>query len=199
MTNFAQTKQMFNLPPGLIYLDGNSLGPLPNAVSARMHETLHAEWGEMLIRGWNQAGWMRQPRDCGDRIGRLIGAPAGSVIVGDTLSIRVFQALAAALQFNPQRKVILSDSGNFPSDLYVAGGLIDALGQDLELRLVEPDAVMEALDESVAVVMLTEVDFRTGRLHDMPAVSAAARAVGGAGWKRLVRRSWKLKMPLLSL
>ena len=178
MTHFAQTKQMFNLPAGVIYLDGNSLGPLPKAVSARMHETLHAEWGEMLIRGWNQAGWMRQPRDCGDRIGRLIGAPAGSVIVGDTLSIRVFQALAAALQFNPQRKVILSDSGNFPSDLYVAGGLIDALGQDLELRLVEPDAVMEALDESVAVVMLTEVDFRTGRLHDMPAVSAAARAVG---------------------
>ena len=139
---------------------------------------LSQEWGEQLIRGWNSAGWMVQPRRVGDRIGRLIGAPAGSVVMGDTLSIKVYQALASALELNPTRRVILSDSGNFPSDLYMAQGLVSSLGRGHELKIVEPEAVEAAIDDSVAVLMLTEVDYRTGRLHDMKALTRKAHAAG---------------------
>jgi kynureninase len=178
MADFSRTKRMFSLPADVIYLDGNSLGPLPAAAARRVQASIEAQWGQLLIRGWNQAGWMQQPRECGDRIARIVGAPAGSIVVGDTLSIRVVQALGAALELNPQRRVVLSDSGNFPSDLYMADGLMKALGRDLELRLVAPEAVAHALDDSVAVLLLTEVDFRTGRLHDMASLTAAAHAVG---------------------
>ena len=127
MSDFAKTKSMFHLPEGLIYLDGNSLGPLPKHATDKMNSVMNDEWGEMLITGWNKAGWMDQPTKIGDRIGRLIGAEAGHVVVGDTLSIKVYQALASALEMRPHRKVILSDSGNFPSDLYMAEGLIALL------------------------------------------------------------------------
>ena len=106
------------------------------------------EWGQMLIRGWNQAGWMEMPRRIGNRIARLIGAEAGSVVMGDTLSIKVYQALAAALDLNPQRRVVLSDSGNFPSDLYMADGLIASLGRGHVLKIVEPEEVEAAIDGS---------------------------------------------------
>lgn len=175
--NFAKTKKLFHLPEGMVYLDGNSLGPLPKATPGRVARTLEAEWGEMVITGWNRAGWMAQPMDLGDRIGRLIGAEAGHVAVGDTLSIKVFQALAAALAMT-DRKVILSDSGNFPSDLYMAQGLIDAFGHGLELRVVAPEDVADCITEDVAVLMLTQVDYRTGRLHDMAALTAQAQAAG---------------------
>ncbi|SEQ28968.1 kynureninase [Loktanella sp. DSM 29012] len=177
MTDFAKTKDLFHLPEGMIYLDGNSLGPLPKATPARVARTLTDEWGEMVITGWNRAGWMAQPMDLGDRIGRLIGAEEGHVTVGDTLSVKVFQALAAALAMT-DRKVILSDSGNFPSDLYMAEGLIAALGGGLELRVVDPEDVANALSEEVAVLMLTQVDYRTGRLHDMARLTAQARTLG---------------------
>ena len=175
--NFAKTKKLFHLPEGMVYLDGNSLGPLPKATPGRVARTLEAEWGEMVITGWNRAGWMGQPMDLGDRIGRLIGAEAGHVAVGDTLSIKVFQALAAALAMT-DRKVILSDSGNFPSDLYMAQGLIDAFGHGLELRVVAPEDVADCITEDVAVLMLTQVDYRTGRLHDMAALTETAQAAG---------------------
>lgn len=178
MTDFTTTRTLFHLPDGVIYLDGNSLGPLPIAAAKRVSQTLEAEWGEMLIRGWNAAGWMEQPRRVGDRIARLIGAEPGSVVMGDTLSIKVYQALAAALELNPGRKVVLSDNGNFPSDLYIAQGLLRSLGSDYELRVVDPEAVEAAIDESIAVVMLTEVDYRTGRLHDMKALTAKTHAAG---------------------
>ena len=171
-------KEHFHLPEGVIYLDGNSLGPLPVKAAGAVARAVTEEWGELLITGWNKAGWMAQPRRLGDRIGRLIGAPQGSVVVGDTLSIKVFQALAAAVRMRPDRRVILSDNGNFPSDLYMAEGLIDALGAGYELRVVDPEAVADHLDESVAVMMLTEVDYRTGRLHDMNALTRAAHGVG---------------------
>ena len=174
---FKTCKDLFHLPKGMIYLDGNSLGPLPKATAARVARTLQDEWGEMVITGWNRAGWMAQPMDLGDRIGRLIGAEPGHVTVGDTLSIKVFQALAAALAMT-DRCVILSDSGNFPSDLYMAEGLIAALGRGLELRVVAPDDVADSLTEDVGVLMLTQVDYRTGRLHDMAALTARARAAG---------------------
>lgn len=177
-TDFDQTRALFDLPPGMIYLDGNSLGPLPRGVGVRVQRTLHDEWGQMLITGWNRAGWMDMPRRIGDRIARLIGAEPGHVVLGDTLSIKVYQALASALEMSPDRRVILSDTGNFPSDLYMAQGLCRMLGAEYSLRTVAPDAVAEAIDESVAVVMLTEVDYRTGRRHDMPALTAQAHRAG---------------------
>ena len=174
---FDTRKDLFHLPDGMIYLDGNSLGPLPRATAARVMRTLQDEWGDMLITGWNRAGWMAQPMALGDRIGRLIGAEPGHVALGDTLSIKVFQALAAGLAMT-DRKVVLSDSGNFPSDLYIAQGLIRALGGDLELRVVAPDEVATHIGDDIAVLMLTQVDYRTGRLHDMADLTARARARG---------------------
>jgi len=178
MTDFTGTRALFHLPEGLIYLDGNSLGPLPIAARERTERLLRDEWGEMLIRGWNDAGWMEQPTRIGDRIGRLIGAPSGTVVMGETLSIKVYQAVAAALEMRPRRRVILSDHGNFPSDLYMVDGLVRSLGQGHEIRLAAPEEVADALDENVAVLMLTEVDYRSGRKHDMARLTAAAHAAG---------------------
>jgi kynureninase len=178
MTDFTKTRAQFRLPDGVIYLDGNSLGPLPIAAEARVAKTLTEEWGRELIRGWNTAGWIGWPRAIGDRIARLIGAPAGSVVMGDTLSIKVFQALAAAAALRPERRIILSDSGNFPSDLYMAEGLVTALGRGYQLKVVAPEEVEAAIDETIAVMMLTQVDYRTGRLHDMASLTAKAHAAG---------------------
>lgn len=172
------SKDLFDLPDGVIYLDGNSLGPLIRSVPGRVSRTITQEWGAELIRAWNACGWMDQPRQIGDRIARLIGAVPGSVVPGDTLSIKVFQALGAALDLVPNRRVILSDTGNFPSDLYMAEGLIGLKAAGYELRLVEPEAVEAALDDTVAAVLLTEVDYRTGRRHDMMGVTKAAHAAG---------------------
>ncbi|WP_210527405.1 kynureninase [Rubellimicrobium arenae] len=178
MTDFAATKALFDLPAGLVYLDGNSLGPLPKAAPARMEQAMRAEWGTMLIGGWNQANWMAQPRRLGDRIGRLIGAEPGHTVIGDTLSIKVFQALSACLALRPDRLVILSDTGNFPSDLYMAEGLVRMLGGRHELRLAEPEDLEDAITEEVAVLLVTEVDYRTGRRHDMARLTARAHAMG---------------------
>lgn len=178
MTDFSATKALFDLPDGTLYLDGNSLGPLPKAAPHRVSEMLRDEWGKLLITGWNKAGWMAQPMGLGDRVGRLIGAEPGHVVLGDTLSIKVYQALAAALELQPDRHVILSDNGNFPTDLYMAEGLLRTLGDKYELRVVDPDAVAENITDDVAVLMLTEVDYRTGRLHDMVALTRKAHAVG---------------------
>lgn len=178
MTDFTATKAMFDLPPGVVYLDGNSLGPLPKAAPARLDSMLRDEWGELLITGWNKAGWMTLPTRIGDRIGAMIGAEPGHVVIGDTLTIKVFQALAAALEIMPDRKVILSDSGNFPTDLYMAQGLISTLDQGHELRIVNPEDVGSAIDKDVAVMLLTEVDYRTGRKHDMRAFTKKAHENG---------------------
>jgi kynureninase len=178
MTDFTRTKSRFAIPDGVIYLDGNSLGPLPVAAADRVGRTISEEWGKHLIKGWNVAGWMTQPRRIGDRIGRLIGAADGTVVVGDTLSIKVYQALASALALNPSRRVILSDSGNFPSDLYIASGLIESLDRGYALKVVAPEDVEAAIDETISVLMLTEVDYRTGRLHDMRALTRKAHAAG---------------------
>jgi len=150
MTDFKRTRQHFHLPEGMIYLDGNSLGPLPKAAVERARRTMEAEWGELLIGGWNEAGWMALPARLGDRIGRLIGAPAGTTVVGDTLSIKVYQALAAALELNPGRRLVLSDTGNFPTDLYMANGLLRTLGKDHQLKLVEPQDVAAAITREIA-------------------------------------------------
>lgn len=171
-------KELFDIPEGMIYLDGNSLGPLPKVVPARIAEVISAEWGQQLIKGWNVSQWMQQPARVGNQVAKLIGAPDDSVVIGDTLSIKVFQALAAALKMRPERKVILSDNGNFPTDLYMAEGLIDTIGKDYELRVVDPGSVIDTIDESVAVVMLTQVDYRSGRMHDMQQITQKAHQAG---------------------
>lgn len=176
MTDFTKTRAAFQLPDGMTYLDGNSLGPMPRAAADRVATMMADEWSQMLITGWNRAGWYVQPRKVGDRIARLIGAGDGQVVMGDTLSIKVFQALSAALALRPDRRVILSDSGNFPSDLYVAEGIARALGATL--RVVAPEEVEAAIGPDLAVLMLTEVDYRTGRRHDMPALTARAHDAG---------------------
>jgi len=175
---FEKTKARFCLPEGLIYLDGNSLGPLPKGVAERIGRTVEQEWGERLIRAWNDAAWIDLPSKVGDRIAGLIGAEPGTVMVADSTSINLYKALAAALKLSPERRIILSDNGNFPTDIYVAQGLIGGLDRDYELKIVEPEEVGEALDENIAVLMLTEVDYRTGRLHDMKALTSVAHAVG---------------------
>ncbi|WP_108837912.1 kynureninase [Tateyamaria sp. Alg231-49] len=171
-------KEMFDIPEGVIYLDGNSLGVLPKGAVERASSVIRDEWGGQLIKAWNTAGWMALPSEVGDTIAGLIGAPEGSVATGDTLSIKVYQALAAALKMRPDRRVILSDSGNFPSDLYMAEGLIKTIDKGYELQTPAPEDVLEAISDEVAVVMLTQVDYRTGRMHDMDAITAAAHAAG---------------------
>ncbi|MGJ8617883.1 MAG: kynureninase [Sulfitobacter sp.] len=171
-------KEAFIMPEGMVYLDGNSLGPMPKGVPGRVTAMLQDEWSQMLIKGWNKAGWMALPEKVGNMVGKLLGAPEGSVVMGDTLSIKVFQALASAVKMVPDRRVILSDKGNFPSDLYIAEGLVGLLGQGYELRTVAPQDVANAITDDVAVVMLTEVDYRSGRMHDMNAITKAAHDNG---------------------
>ena len=171
-------KALFDIPDGVIYLDGNSLGPLPKGALERAQTTIRDEWGKELIRAWNSADWISLPAKVGDRIARLIGAPPGSVATGDTLSIKVYQALAAALAMRPGRKIVLSDNGNFPSDLYMARGLLDTIGKGHELRTPEPEAVAGLIDEDVATVMLTHVDYRSGRMHDLVEITRLAHAAG---------------------
>ncbi|MFT5000930.1 MAG: kynureninase [Paracoccaceae bacterium] len=178
MSDFSKTKTMFHLPEGMIYLDGNSLGPLPKTARDHVSDMMINEWGKLLITGWNKANWMMLSTDIGDRIGGLIGAEPGHVITGDTLSLKVYQALASAIELNPGRKVILSDTGNFPSDLYMAQGLINSLDRGLELRVVSPEKIGENLTKDVAVMMITEVDYRTGGLHDMKSLTAKAHTHG---------------------
>ncbi|MCB1366447.1 MAG: kynureninase [Rhodobacteraceae bacterium] len=178
MTDFCSTKARFHLPDGVIYLDGNSLGPMPLAAPGHVGAMMQDEWAELLITGWNKAGWMELATSVGDRVGGLIGAEPGHVVMGDTLSIKVYQALASALELNPGRKVVLSDNGNFPSDLYIADGLLKSLDAGYELRVVNPEDVAENITDDLAVLMLTEVDYRTGRKHDMAALTKAAHAKG---------------------
>jgi kynureninase len=168
-------RDRFQLREGLVYLDGNSLGALPKAVPDRMAHVLQHEWGSGLVGSWDS--WISAPDRAGDRIARLIGAGAGEVVVIDTTTIALVKLLGAALGARPGRKVILTTATNFPSDLYAAAGLARLLG-DVEVRSSDADTVREALDESVAVLMLTQVDFRTGAMFDMASLTAAAHEAG---------------------
>ena len=174
----AARKDLFDLPDGVIYLDGNSLGPLPKAVKERVMQTLQQEWGHELIRAWNTKNWMDQPRRLGDKIARIIGATPVSGLVGVTLSIQVFLALSAALEIVPERRIVVSDTENFPSDLYIADGLIRLKGKDYTLRLAPPDRLNDAIDDSVAAVLLTHVDYRSGSRHEMDRVTRIANEAG---------------------
>jgi kynureninase len=174
----AGARERFVLPEGTIYLDGNSLGALPRAAKERAQAVVAREWGEGLIRSWNDAGWIDLPRKVAGKIARLIGAEADEVLVTDSTSINLFKLLAAALGLRRERSVILTEESNFPTDLYVAQGLARWLGGGCEVRAVPRAALADALDDRVAVVMLTEVDYRTGELHDMAAITKRAQAIG---------------------
>ena len=178
MSDFFKTKSQFYLPKGIIYLDGNSLGPLPKKTQDRIQHTLNNEWGEMLVTGWNKARWMDQPNEVGDRIAKLIGATSKTVTVGDTLSIKVFQALASATNYQMNRKVLLTDSSNFPSDIYAAQGLVNMLQDDHQVKIVSTDDLIDNINENVAAVFFTEVDYKTGRRYDAKKIIKAAKQNG---------------------
>jgi kynureninase len=174
----APCRQHFQLPEGVVYLDGNSLGPLPVSTPGRLQQLLLEEWGTGLIRSWNEAGWIDAPTRVGDKIAALVGAATGEVVVTDSTSVNLFKLLAAAVSLRGGRPVVLTEVPNFPSDLYVAGGLEALLGARCELRVVERSEVPARLGDDVAVLMLTHVDFRTGEVHDMAALTHAAHEAG---------------------
>jgi len=165
----------FRRPRDLLYFDGNSLGMLPWAASRRVVEALESEWGEGLIESWTEAGWIQLPQRVGAKIARLIGAQADEVIATDSTSINLFKLLAASLKLRPGRRVILTEAGNFPTDIYMAEGLAHLLG-DVEVRLA--DDVAKAITEDVAVVAISHVDYRTSALTDMTELTEAAHAKG---------------------
>jgi kynureninase len=176
----ALLRAQFSLPEGMIYLDGNSLGVLPRTTAARVQQVVADEWGTGLITSWNRAGWITLPQRVGDKIARLVGAGPGELVVADSTSVNLFKVLSAALSIcredAPQRRVILSERSNFPTDLYIA----EALAQERGCRLVlaQADELPALLDDQVAVLMLTHVNYRTGRMHDMAALTRAAHEAG---------------------
>jgi len=171
----------FSLPEGVIYLDGNSLGVLPTATPARVAQVVAEEWGQGLIKSWNSAGWIDLPARVGDKIARLIGAGPGEVVAADSTSVNLYKVLhaAAAIQRadHPGKKIILSERSNFPTDLYIAESVAREMGFTLALA-ESPEQIEQMLDERVAVLMLTQVNYRTGALHDMAALTAGAHAAG---------------------
>ena len=179
----AALRDAFALPDGVIYLDGNSLGARPKAALARAQEVVANEWGDGLIRSWNQAGWFELPRRLGNKLAPLIGAREDEVVVTDTTSINLFKVLAAAIRVQredaPARKIIVSETHNFPTDLYIAEGLADLLRDGYKLRLIDsPEELEGALGDDVAVTMLTHVNYKSGHMYDMAAVSALAHKHG---------------------
>ena len=172
----AFARARFALPPGVIYLDGNSLGALPRRTPQRVADTVAQEWGEGLIRSWNDAGWIDQPAQLGAKIARLIGARGDEVVVCDSTSVNVFKLAAGALALRPGRRTIVTESGNFPTDLYMLQGLSHLTGCDL--RVVARDDIAGALDDTVALLLLTHTHYKTGAVFDMAALTAAAHAAG---------------------
>jgi len=176
----APLREQFALPPGVIYLDGNSLGVLPKTAAARVQQVVQDEWGTGLIRSWNAAGWMAMPQRIGDKIARLVGAGAGQLVVADSTSVNLFKVLSAAMTISAadsaQRRIILSERSNFPTDLYIAQALCRERG--FELQLAEAHELPALLNDSTAVLLLTHVNYRTGRMHDMAALTRAAHDTG---------------------
>ncbi|MEO7815303.1 MAG: kynureninase [Sphingomicrobium sp.] len=168
---FARAR--FSLPEGLIYLDGNSLGALPAASAARVARTIEAEWGRDLIASWNKHGWIEQSARLAAMLAPIIGAGADEISVGDSTSINLAKLLGAAMKARPGRRVILSETGNFPTDLYIAAAMPGA-----ELRTVAAEHIAAALTDEVAVLMLTHVDYRSAKVHDMAAITKAAHEAG---------------------
>jgi kynureninase len=174
--SLAGFRDRFDLPDGLIYLDGNSLGPLPRATAGRLEAVIREEWGRDLITSWNSAGWIEAPQRVGGKIARLIGAEPHEVVVADSTSVNLFKLAAGALSLRPGRRKIVTEIGNFHTDVYVLEGLAALAGATLEV--VPTEAVVDTIDDETALVALTHVHYASGRCWDMPAVTAAAQAKG---------------------
>jgi len=176
----APLRAQFDLPDGVIYLDGNSLGVLPKATPARVQRVIADEWGRDLIRSWNTAGWIDMPQRVGDKVAALVGAGRGEVVTADSTSVNLFKVLSAALNLqltdDVTRTVIVSERHNFPTDLYIAESLARERG--LQLRLVDADEIPAQFDADLAVLMLTHVNYRTGRMHDMAELTRLAHEAG---------------------
>jgi len=174
----ARFRQRFLIPEGLIYMNGNSLGPLSRDAGDRMERAVHEEWGNELIRGWNSAGWYEIPWRVGDKIGTLIGAARGETVIGDSTSVNLFKAVSAALALRPARNKIVTEAGNFPTDLYILDGIrrfsADGVGIDTRLR----EALIDAIDENTAVVVLTHVHYLSGEIFPMTELTARAHEAG---------------------
>lgn len=171
-------RKAFSLPADTIYLDGNSLGALPTATMARMQDVIAREWGQDLIRSWNTADWFNAPRRIGNKIAKLVGADEGEVLAADSTSINLFKLAAAAVRMRPGRFKIVSEPGNFPTDLYVLQGLADYLGPDYMLETIDRDKIPDAIDDKTAVVVLTHVHYKTGRTFDMADITRRAQEKG---------------------
>ena len=173
-------REQFILPAGVIYLDGNSLGPLPKTTAARVNEAITQEWGQGLIRAWNSAGWIDAPQRVGDKIAQLVGAAPGELVTTDSTSINLYKVLSVALDIaasdTPGRKMLVSERSNFPTDLYIAESICRERG--LQLKLVDQEDIAAALTDDVAVLMLTHVNYRTGAMHDMAAITKDAHEAG---------------------
>lgn len=169
-------RRRFELPDDVIYLDGNSLGPLPVGVRERVGSVVADEWGHDLITSWNKNDWIGLPKRAGAKIARLIGAPEDCVVAGDSTSVQLFKLLSAAVRLRPGRRVIVTEPGNFPTDSYIVASVARTFG--LDVRWCDPSDVSASLDQHVAVLALTHVDYRTGRMHDATALTAAAHAAG---------------------
>jgi kynureninase len=174
----AHARARFSVPEGLIYLDGNSLGALPKATPARVADVVTREWGHDLIQSWNKNGWIGMPEKLGARIAKLIGAEDDEVVVADSTSVNLFKLAATAVQAKAPRRVVVSEAGNFPTDLYVLQGLEKLLGGAIELRMVARDEIAGAINDDVALVALTHIHYKTGEIHDMAAINARAHGVG---------------------
>ncbi len=176
--SLASFRDAFQLPDGIIYLNGNSLGPLPTAASQRVTAAVEQEWGGGLVKSWNTAGWFQAPRRLGDQLAQLIGADPGEVVVTDQTGLNVFKAVAAAVSLRPDRKVIVMEGSNFPTDVYMVQGLLHLLGPDYQIRFAEKDELSAAITADVAVVCLTQVHYKTAHILDMVGLTQQAHAIG---------------------
>jgi kynureninase len=173
-------RDRFLIPDGLIYLDGNSLGPMPRAAASALNRTIEQEWGHDLIRSWNSAGWFDMPVRLGDRVGALLGAAPGQTLVCDTTSINLYKAVHAAIGLRPGRDVVIAEDESFPTDLYIIEGAIKSAGRPMKRRLIGADgpSIDALLDETVAVAVLSHVNYRTGALLDMATITKQLHDAG---------------------
>lgn len=174
----APMKDRFDLPDGVIYMDGNSLGVLPHGVKERIAGVITKEWGTDLIKSWNTADWINLPTRVGAKVAKLVGAKAQEVVMADSTSINIFKVAAAACRMNPGRTKVISEPGNFPTDLYMLQGLTEFLGPEYKLEIVERDKIVDAIDDTTAVVLLTHVHYVTADMFDMPGITKAAHDHG---------------------
>lgn len=180
----AYLREAFLLPADKLNFDGNSLGSLPRQTPERLMACTKQEWGDDLIASWGKNGWFEAPRKVGDKLAKLLGADAGEVLIADSVSVNIFKALTAAFSLRPDRKIMLSESGNFPTDLYLMEGLANfsqllaGAGQGLVNKVVEPKAILSQLTEAVAVLLLTHIHYKTAEIKEMAAITAAAHEKG---------------------